>query len=203
MQLQALFPVSAGADAGQRCRRRDRRPSRSWGNNRKTIFQLNKYKNNITVLQKKFENQGVYIRVLRSGFGHAEEERDMVRLKNEGIRTNEDLTEMVTYGSKKMAKKCIDALSYSLSGKYIGAAWTVKQKICGRARKVFSELNLERKVPRRLWTGLVEGLTENGILSHSGVRIIPKCPIFVQVCRILQFFINDLMSILEHVSRVS
>lgn len=33
------------------------------------------------------------------------------------------------------------------------------------------------EAPGRIWTGSTEVLTENGSLTHSGIQIIPKCPI--------------------------
>lgn len=40
-------------------------------------------------------------------------------------------------------------------------------------------MNPEREALERLWTGFPECLTENGIVSHPGVLLIPKCPIVV------------------------
>lgn len=40
-----------------------------------------------------------------------------------------------------------------------------------------SALDTDREALESLWTGYAEMLTNNGILTHSGVRIISKCPI--------------------------
>lgn len=46
----------------------------------------------------------------------------------------------------------------------------------GWVRTEASELNPEREDPEMPWTGCAVVLTENGILTHYGLRIIPKQP---------------------------
>lgn len=47
----------------------------------------------------------------------------------------------------------------------------------GSTRKEVSELNQEREAPESLWAVREELLTANGIVTHSGLQTISKCPI--------------------------
>lgn len=70
------------------------------------------------------------LRSLRSGFRHDEEEKDLVRVEKKSSKwTNEDLMASVISGSNKTRKKCIDKLSDSLLGIFIGASLNFKKEM--------------------------------------------------------------------------
>lgn len=115
---------------------------------------------------------------LKSTFGVAEEARDSLPVENNGLKpTNEELTERFTYCSRKLAKKGIDALPDSLSGKYIRAALTVQNKLSCWARNKSLNVISRWKLKKDYGPGRAEILSENGIVTNSGLTVIPKCPI--------------------------